>query len=782
MLRQSDQMTSAVDRDAFDLFSFDIFETVLLRPTGRADDVFDETGRRAAERGLLAPGLTPPLFAALRRRAASLAEIELSGGVPGLADIYQRMPGLVLDIDAVMRLEVETEADLIVVNPDMASFIADLAAEGRKIVAVSDMYLSAEQISFILRRAGGDPGWFRHIYVSCDYGVRKGDGGLFRRLLDDFPATPPSRVRHIGDDPMADVAASRLLGIFGVDYGVPTELGRIVDQENAVACGGRRAADGPARRLAARRCGDGAPAFWERLGALIVAPVLVRYAVFVVEECRRLGIRNVAALMREGRLLSRLMDRYARLRGYDMRIYPLYASRLALGATEAPRWDRAALTDLFERRPHIRLGDLLSRGWGTPPPDLAALADLLVEEIANRRLPSGETALEALAAWFAAPAAAEAAAAAAGAARRLTVDYLRRSFGDDEATALVDLGARATTAAQILKLEGVGDRRRLHGFLLYATEQVGEAMAAGLPLSLYAGDDQDALTIGRQLYRSPHVLERLLTGLDDCTSGYRRRDDGEVEPTFVPTAAKGAEREAIEAVEQGVWTYWRCWAQTEAGAAPVAGRSADLLPWLRLVRAPSPEEAELLGALSYDYNDGSAWVRQICDAVAVENVRPVLEGADALLSARLFGLRPPAVPWPQGAATLLRHDVLRRHYDALNADPSHAAFCSAMVDRIRRQGVDRILVYAAGGAAGMGPAFLEAAAAAGLEVAAYLDRFPHIVGAVFNGAPTIPLEALPRYRDVPIALVTLGYRAAMLEDVRRVLGGDPPLAFTLDNL
>lgn len=791
------------------LLSFDLFDTLFIRTHHRPDELFTLIGERAMGRGLLDPGLTPHLFRALRLEAARRADLRHGAEFSQLRHIYEEMPEALVQREAVMAVELEIESEAIRANGLLTPLLARLhdlrqasdMTPDIKVVALSDTYLDHNQLVWLMRRAGISPAWFDAILASCEVGTTKRTGGLFRHLIALYPDILPSTMCHVGDDYLSDLLGGRQAGMGVVDYSVPASFTAIMEREQMVL-GTRR--DGlwhdPARRLAARLPvpsetnplmihGGAGPAFWHQIGAVILGPVLVRYALWIVDECRKLGIDHIVVLMREGRLLAPLIRACATSRGYKMTVKPLFTSRQAMGRSELPRWDRDGLVDLLERRPYLRLRDLLAQGGAPVPPErFSAFADHHLEELVTQHLDDGKLLLEHVADWFAEPETARAIAKATEQARALTIGYLLQEFSGTKAVALVDLGSRATTAAAIHRLMPEREAHALRAFLLYATEPVTGVIAEGLPISVHSGCDEQGLAHGRLLYRSPFPIERLLTGLDDCTIGYRKQDDGRIVPVFDPTAAQGAEETAILAVESGIRGCWACYMATGL-PSPEALPASPFLPWLALLQLPTAEEARALGSLRYDYNDGSKWVREICDETALQTVHPLLADYAGPLQARLFGSRPQQVPWPQGAATCIEPDVIRRHHDALSSDPGHLAFCSAMVRRMTSAGIRQTLLFAAGGHGGMGAAFITAARHADLEVVAYLDHLPQMVDDLFCGVPVLRVEQLAtamataRQGPLAVAIVSLGYQEKILTTVRLNISAADLLIYGLfDNL
>ena len=90
-------------------------------------------------------------------------------------------------------------------QPIYVRSISNLKSAGKRIFAVSDMYLPKQQMKQLLEKAGYDG--LEDIIVSCDYFCNKSSGGLFKVLKNKvgFEKT----IVHIGDNWNADIEGAR---------------------------------------------------------------------------------------------------------------------------------------------------------------------------------------------------------------------------------------------------------------------------------------------------------------------------------------------------------------------------------------------------------------------------------------------------------------------------------------------------------------------------------------------------------------------------------------------
>ena len=180
-----------VDMESFDIISFDIFDTLLLRPLLRPRDLWLMIGGEE--------------FARDRARADR-------GGFETLDDAYALLPQKWQDMK---NVELKCERECLVVNPEMRDLWQMAGSMGKMRVIVSDMYLPGGFLQTILRENGID-GW-DGFYVSCERKARKSDGGLYRIMLAEMNADP-QKVLHIGDNIRSDYEEAIKVGIHAHQY------------------------------------------------------------------------------------------------------------------------------------------------------------------------------------------------------------------------------------------------------------------------------------------------------------------------------------------------------------------------------------------------------------------------------------------------------------------------------------------------------------------------------------------------------------------------------------
>ncbi len=192
----------------YDVISFDVFDTLLLRRVDKPRDVFS-----ILEKENKLPG-----FARDRERAERLArekKFTAEGTYEVTIDDIYRMPAMRAYglQEELTWMELAAEKRCCYANPAMLDLFARLCSAGKSIVVTSDMYLHTEFIHELLESCG-----YRGIkacFISGDYGAGKGNGGLFSAVRE---YAGDRRIAHIGDSFFGDVYPLKGSGIMPFHY------------------------------------------------------------------------------------------------------------------------------------------------------------------------------------------------------------------------------------------------------------------------------------------------------------------------------------------------------------------------------------------------------------------------------------------------------------------------------------------------------------------------------------------------------------------------------------
>lgn len=189
----------------YDILSFDIFDTLLMRKTLMPEDVFTIIESKAAQRNINIVD-----FKAARVKA------QLESGLynPDIFEIYDSLQKNVCISDQqkqeLLQLEIETEEEVLIPRVEMVSVLKWAKEKGKKIILVSDMYIPESILKNILKKNGIEE--YDYIYISCDCKRLKLEG-LFGNVVLD--GNSHKSILHIGDNYINDGICA---GMIGIDY------------------------------------------------------------------------------------------------------------------------------------------------------------------------------------------------------------------------------------------------------------------------------------------------------------------------------------------------------------------------------------------------------------------------------------------------------------------------------------------------------------------------------------------------------------------------------------
>lgn len=192
--------------DEYDVVSFDIFDTLLIRPYLRPEDLFyhvDENYRQGSCHFMECRNLA--FETAIRKETHEGCE-EVT-----LAQIYQYIePECYKDYGGI---ELKYEEAVLKPNPDMHKIYAYCRKQGKKILLISDMYLPKAFLEKVLRKNGITG--YHAFYLSSESKKLKFTYSLYRYVLcmEDLK---PEEVLHIGDNEASDYQKPGLIGIEAV--------------------------------------------------------------------------------------------------------------------------------------------------------------------------------------------------------------------------------------------------------------------------------------------------------------------------------------------------------------------------------------------------------------------------------------------------------------------------------------------------------------------------------------------------------------------------------------
>jgi FMN phosphatase YigB (HAD superfamily) len=601
--------TAHADRRAPNVsaWSFDVFDTFLLRACTTPDGVFERTyelsGISSSRPNVSMSFVQHRIQAEARARATAKEE----RGVTEIHidEIYSFFPfrlfGLTRrDLNHLVDSEFAAELELCRANPDILQQFLDMKRDGHRVGFISDTYWDSGRLARLLLACRPGLTW-DFLYASCDHGSGKSET-LFAKYLA-AEGIDAAASFHIGDNDRADVQGAKRQGIRPRHYPqAAPHLASTFQRETAVfellCAGAPSRLDHGARtlrRMVAARSAGATTAF--RLGLTVHGPVLTAFDAFLARRCEEISGSGrhvkVAFLGRDGFLSHRIWQDLHGMSSVYLEINRR-VSLIASADTIEPvvdllanivKIDAPTFRDMIKTMtPKIAAFFASSRDGTVTGKEIAeALPDLIdASDIANL---------------------------AAGLRARL-MSYLRHVIPDfDDCTDLVlaDLGYAGSVQKalrRVFDLEGI--TTRLHGVYLISLDDAFHDLS----------DDDSAVGLISDLVVTPHAKRMLIRNApmleQACCSpdGSVRDYDGskvlrEINPRPASQIALAAEIQAGAlafannaddvALDHGLAPY----AVTEIAAR------WSLAVVARLLLLPDESELMLLGGWMHDMNLGT---------------------------------------------------------------------------------------------------------------------------------------------------------------------------------
>lgn len=354
----------------YDIVTFDVFDTLLVRKTLFPRDIFGlvERQMRFCE---------TPIKDFQKMRINAEYQWYKRGVNPTIVQIYEEL-GRLCDVKKTiahkyMETELETEFMSIAPRMSMRNFFNEVRKD-KPVYLISDMYLSSVFIQKILTKCGYEG--YSDLLVSCEYGCSKRNG-LFECIQKKFSGG--KKILHIGDDEVADDVCAREagLGSFHIMNGrellANSSYNALLEQVDGLF-------DHLMIGLLCYKAFDDPFVFYEKKGKLAVydqrlvaylfcAPVFTAFCIWMMQKIRKENCEFIIYPARDAYVLEKICEIIKKKQQVDD--FPdgkyLYTSRRSLNAatifsrSDIERIARheyyGGVPQLFWERFHINIGE-----------------------------------------------------------------------------------------------------------------------------------------------------------------------------------------------------------------------------------------------------------------------------------------------------------------------------------------------------------------------------------------------------------------------------------------
>ncbi len=181
-----------------DIVSFDIFDTLLVRPYKQPKDLFMHLEILHKHSGFC----KERIFAETRARIKARQKEDIT-----LDDIYDAIRD---EYKYLKQAELELERSVLKPNPFIQRLYRKACKNNKKIIAISDMYLPKSFISQILKDNGYDE--ISEIFISSDINKNKNTKHIYEYVIQELNIVP-EKFLHVGDNLTADFYRAKEAGM-----------------------------------------------------------------------------------------------------------------------------------------------------------------------------------------------------------------------------------------------------------------------------------------------------------------------------------------------------------------------------------------------------------------------------------------------------------------------------------------------------------------------------------------------------------------------------------------
>jgi len=333
--------------DRYEYISFDIFDTLLKRDVIDYTEVFDLVAIKALKQySIQANKYKYERIAAEKKARSKRLNSEIT-----IEDIYSNFVNFSLsELEIFKKLECEVESEILFADNNVKELYNLCLINKKKIIIISDMYLSKEFLANILYKNGYID--YYRLYVSSDVKKQKRTGELFKLVLDDL-AIKSNQIIHIGDNFRSDYFMPRLYLINSIKI----KTNKFIKTKNLL----NRSIINLNWFINNR--GNDFTGLYEKMGYKIYGPLLYGFVNYTINIAKKNNIDIIFFLSRDGYIMKKAYEIFLEKNENCNRSCYLYASRRSLQVPMLAAYsgDFNKLFDFISFPPYVKLNTVFKR-------------------------------------------------------------------------------------------------------------------------------------------------------------------------------------------------------------------------------------------------------------------------------------------------------------------------------------------------------------------------------------------------------------------------------------
>lgn len=296
-----DRMMKKIEN--YEYVSFDIFDTLIKRNVKEPCDVFllvKLSYEKKYEKKL-------GDYKSIRMEAEKKVRTKFKNGECTYDSIFEEMKNSFSEetLKILKQLELDIEKKVCMKNQDFYPIYEECIKKDKKIIIVSDMYLSKSVIKTILNQNGIKD--YLKIYVSSEVKYNKHNGSIYPFILKDLQIRPKQLI-HIGDSKRADYLMAKKNGIPSIL--IPKVLShlRYYNQKDKKKLNTNEKFSYQTIEAFINNHMPHKEDIYFQLGYEVLGIILYGYTIWLIEQLQQEKIDQVFFLAREGNLLKKAFD------------------------------------------------------------------------------------------------------------------------------------------------------------------------------------------------------------------------------------------------------------------------------------------------------------------------------------------------------------------------------------------------------------------------------------------------------------------------------------------
>lgn len=622
------------------VISFDIFDTLVFRDVSHPNVIFKQLGKKQYVRKIFEDAST---FQKLRVEAESKARKENSQLEEiTLSLIYDQLPLTSKQKKELIKREIELEYQSLYVNKQIEKWISLAIKYDKKVILISDMYLTPLQIEYVALSKIKNRKKISNVFVSNEYNATKATGNLYSKVLDSLHINN-SELLHIGDNTHADYTMAKQRGITSLYYGIKEYVKESFRLETNCIKNQNKYLNYRVQTSLLNPYTSAKEEFFFNLGATLLGPVLWEFSHWVNSLASKNNTKQVNCVMREGSIFQKYLSKINK----DLDINLVYASRKSTYLASINTEDiKKEGFDIFTHR-ELSVKNLFELyGVKIKHEELKKVENVLLKEL-NNLLEDGQSLFDLVVLEL------QKSIKTIEKNIKLQKKYLKKylkALNYTKNSILIDFGGTGTILKNITSTFKENQKQKMN--VLFYMHDAGfkkmmdENIVSFLPYNEKNNRDIEILR------RSHEFIEVLFNGLNQTTLSYEKRENT-IQPILDElNSSLSLNKRSLKAFDRGIDSFFTIAKKYQLNSKQF--KREKLLSMIgRLIDVPTFEEAKYIGTLAYDEAYKSKDIETIITSKHQKNIRAYgIEKAYENSSSSL-AFKIGEIPWVQGVLTQL---------------------------------------------------------------------------------------------------------------------------------